>query len=176
MATTQLNAVLQHVRETTANRKVDDSSDSQLLAEFAAQETEAAFAAILKRHGAMVLRVCRRVLQHEQDAEDAFQATFLVLARRAAAIRKKEAIASWLHGVAHPVAMNVKRAATRRRLHWEQAKAAPRSAPERDLAWREVQAVLDEEIRRLPESIGPCLFSATWKGSAARRTGICPGG
>ena len=117
MATTQLNAVLQHVRETTANRKVDDSSDSQLLAEFAAQETEAAFAAILKRHGAMVLRVCRRVLQHEQDAEDAFQATFLVLARKAATLHVDGSLSSWLFGVARRVALALRRSEQRQRRH-----------------------------------------------------------
>jgi Sigma-70 region 2 len=78
MATTQLNAVLRHVRQIATKHNADDLGDSQLLAEFAHRGAEATFAAILKRHGAMVLRVCRRVLQHEQDAEDAFQATFLV--------------------------------------------------------------------------------------------------
>src|SRR5438874_4881810 len=137
-------AILRHIQRLAATH--EQQNDSQLLQRFAGQREEAAFAALLRRHGRLVWAVCRHILHHEHDAEDAFQATFLVLARRAAAIRKREAIASWLHGVAHPVAMNVKRAATRRRLHWEQAKAAPRSAPERDLAWREVQAVLDEEI------------------------------
>src|SRR5207237_2637050 len=75
----------------------------------------------------------------------------LVLARRAAAIRKKEAVASWLHGVAHRVALSVKRAAARRRVHEGRARIRHSPEPDCDLAWREVQGVLDEAIRRLPE-------------------------
>jgi len=115
MATAELNGLLRHIREIAGNANVEHSSDSQLLTEFVTRGNASAFATILKRHGTMVWRVCRRQLQQEQDAEDAFQATFLVLARRAAAIRKKEAVASWLHGVAHRVALSVKRAAARRR-------------------------------------------------------------
>src|SRR5262249_31318118 len=148
--------------------------------EFAAHGTETAFVAILKRHGAMVLRVCRRVLQHEQDAEDAFQATFLVLARRAAAIRKKEALASWLHGVAHRVALNVKRAAARGRAHEERAGAVTSWRPDRDLAWREVQNVLDEEIRRLPEKYRRvfvlCHLEGHSRAEIARQFGVSEGG
>src|SRR5437763_13025202 len=76
-------------------------SDGQLLERFAAARDDAAFEALLWRHGPMVLGVCRRVLRHAQDAEDAFQAAFLVLARRAGAIAKREAVGSWLYKVAY---------------------------------------------------------------------------
>src|SRR4051812_33075389 len=75
-------------------------TDRDLLEQFARDRDETAFAVLLRRHGAMVLRVCRGILGHEQDAEDAFQATFLVLARKAATIRWQESIGSWLHEVA----------------------------------------------------------------------------
>ena len=147
MATAELNGLLRHIREIAGNANVEHSSDSQLLTEFVTRGNASAFATILKRHGTMVWRVCRRQLQQEQDAEDAFQATFLVLARRAAAIRKKEAVASWLHGVAHRVALSVKRAAARRRVHEGRARIRHSPEPDCDLAWREVQGILDEAIR-----------------------------
>jgi RNA polymerase sigma factor (sigma-70 family) len=98
----------------------------------------------------MVLRVCRRVLGHEQDAEDAFQATFLALAGSAAAIRRREALAGWLHGVAHRTAMKARRTAARRRKREEQARSpAPPSPP--GLKWEEVRTALDEEVQGLAE-------------------------
>ena len=92
-------------------------TDRQLLHGFAAEKDQDAFAALVKRHGQMVLRVCRRVLRQEQDAEDAFQATFLVLARNYSAIRNTEGVASWLHGVAHRIALRAKRNGDRRRTY-----------------------------------------------------------
>jgi DNA-directed RNA polymerase specialized sigma24 family protein len=80
-------------------------SDGQLLAQFVAAHEQAAFEELVRRHGPMVLRVCRRVLHHAQDAEDAFQATFIVLARKARAIAKQESLASWLYGVSYRVAL-----------------------------------------------------------------------
>jgi RNA polymerase sigma factor (sigma-70 family) len=132
-----------------------------LLDDFAARADEAAFAALVARHGPMVLHVCRRVLQHEQDAEDAFQATFLVLARHCKAIRKREALANWLHGVAHRTAMKAKRTAARRRNHESRLRRAgciscrvsvhPPAYAAGSPTWDDVQAALDDEIQRLPD-------------------------
>jgi RNA polymerase sigma factor (sigma-70 family) len=117
MATAQLEAILRHIRKLAAGRCLPQLTDRQLLDDFCAHRDETAFAAMVGRHGPMVLRVCRRVLNHEQDAEDAFQATFLVLARNTRSIRKRNALSQWLHGVAYRTAMKAKRSAARRRNH-----------------------------------------------------------
>ena len=99
MATAQPDSLMRYIKELAAGH-AGHRTDRQLLDDFAACGDEQAFAGLVDRYGPMVLRVCRRVLQHEQDAEDAFQATFLVLARHSGSIRRPEALASWLHGVA----------------------------------------------------------------------------
>src|SRR5262249_55404349 len=93
MASAPAGAILRHIHRLVETHA--EQSDGQLLQRFAVQREEAAFAALLRRHGRLVWSVCRHILHHEHDAEDAFQATFLVLARRAAAIRKSESVASW---------------------------------------------------------------------------------
>src|SRR5262245_35576161 len=103
MAGRNANVVLAHLRKLTAARATHALSDRELLDRFLGCCDEAAFAVLVERHGAMVLGLCRRVLRNAHDAEDACQATFLVLARKAASIRKKESLASWLQGVAHHV-------------------------------------------------------------------------
>src|SRR5690242_12435520 len=89
-------------------------TDVQLLERFAARRDEEAFAQLVRRHGPVVLRVCRQILRHQQDAEDAFQATFLVLARKAGSIRGAEALPSWLYSVASRLAGRMRAAAVRR--------------------------------------------------------------
>jgi RNA polymerase sigma factor (sigma-70 family) len=149
MATAQMGTVLRHIHQ-LAGGAAPERTDRQLLDDFAGRRDEAAFTALVARHGAMVLRVCRRVLGHEQDAEDAFQATFLVLAGAAATIRRREALAGWLHGVAHRTALKARRTAARRRAREGRPRSlAPPSPP--GLLWEEVRTVLDEELGRLAE-------------------------
>src|SRR5262245_28287999 len=113
MATAQLRAVLRHLRDVTGRRQFGDDSDGALLQAFLDRNDQPAFEALVQRHGPMVLRVCMRTLGNVHDAEDALQATFLLLAQQAGAIRKRESLASWLHGVAYRMATNARRAAAR---------------------------------------------------------------
>lgn len=150
MANTRLADILGQVRTALWVQESRRLSDPHLLAAFTANRDEGAFTAIVKRHGQMVLGVCRHILGQEQDAEDAFQATFLVLARRAHTIRGGEALSNWLYGVAYRTALRAKRDAGRRRM-WERHGAQNAgSDPAREIAWREIQAVLEDEIHRLP--------------------------
>src|SRR5262249_45896216 len=138
-----------YLERTARSRLTATLTDTQLLRRFAVDREETAFAALMQRHGRLVWGVCRHILRREQDAEDAFQATFLVLARRAASIRNSESVGSWLHGVAYRVAVRVRQAAARRELRERQA-ATPEGQVPAELALGELQAVLDEEVQRLP--------------------------
>src|SRR5881227_386383 len=109
MTRQSLNGVLRHLRTVAAVQTYREMSDRDLLERFVEARDEAAFTVLIERHGPMVLGVCRRALPHFHDAEDACQATFLVLARKAGSLRKKTALSSWLHGVARRVAVKLKR-------------------------------------------------------------------
>jgi DNA-directed RNA polymerase specialized sigma24 family protein len=128
MAGEQMSALLQQLRKVFDTQATPPLSDAEALRRCAAERDEAAFAALLQRHGPLVLAVCRNLLRHEQDAEDAFQATFLVLPRQASTIRQERSVASWLYGVASRIAMNARRSAARRCRHESQA-AGPDGAP-----------------------------------------------
>jgi RNA polymerase sigma factor (sigma-70 family) len=174
MATAPLDTVLHHVRRLAGH----DQSDQRLLRDFTARHDETAFAALVARHGPLVLRVCRRVLGHEQDAEDAFQVTFLVLARGAATIRKRDSLADWLHGVAFRTAMKIKRSEARRRAR-EMRVARGEASTGPGPTWSDVQTALDEEIRRLPEpfrsSFILCVLDGKSGTEAARELGCKEG-
>jgi RNA polymerase sigma factor (sigma-70 family) len=129
----------------------DDLPDDVLLERFTSQREEAAFAVLVRRHGPLVLGVCRRVLQHEQDAEDAFQAVFCVLARRAASICNRGAIGAWLHAVAYRLARKVRAERGRRPVPMPNLPEIPATEESPAWAWRELQPILDEEVNRLPE-------------------------
>src|SRR3954451_19484212 len=104
MAGKHLSSVLEYVRAALGSREAGDTTDADLLGRFVARHEEAAFTALLARHGPLVLSVCRRVLGNAEDVDDAFQATFLVLAKKGGSIRKGASVASWLYGVAYRVA------------------------------------------------------------------------
>jgi RNA polymerase sigma factor (sigma-70 family) len=131
--------------------QLDLLSDGQLLERFAARGDQAAFASLVHRHGPLVLGVCRRVLQHDQDTEDAFQASFVVLARKARTISKRESLASWLYKVAYRIALRARSDKVRRHTHEQQAPQRSADQALGDVVQREVQQILDEEVQRLPE-------------------------
>jgi RNA polymerase sigma factor (sigma-70 family) len=144
-----MQPLLQHLRRAALRCDGAGLTDAELLECFLTRRDESAFAALVSRHGPMVLGACRRILRNLHDAEDAFQATFLVLAQHTTAIRRAEALASWLHGVAYRTALKAKRSAARRRKH--EARLRPPTPPRADPTWKEVRSVLDEEIQLLPE-------------------------
>src|SRR4029078_6829980 len=125
-------------------------ADPDLLARFVRTGDALAFAALVRLHGPMVLGACPRVLGSHHDAEDAFQATFLILARKASSIRRPERLASWLYGVAHRTATKMREQRRRQVGVGGQAGGSPPpAAAPLGAAWREVQQALDEEITRL---------------------------
>jgi RNA polymerase sigma factor (sigma-70 family) len=157
----------------------DDSRLLEIFLERKGPESEDAFAAIVRRHGPMVLGVCRRMLDRPHDADDAFQATFLILARRAAAIGRREKLASWLHGVAVRAAKEIRRGEARRHRRESQAMETARveSVPDDDHA--ELIPLLDEELAQLPEryrlAILACEIEGKSRSEAARQLGIAEG-
>src|SRR5579871_4800979 len=172
--------VLKYIRGMAATQRARESSDAELLVAFVAKRDQAAFAEMVRRYTPLVLRVCRCVLRgHVQDAEDALQATFLLLARKAGSIRKKDSLAEWLHGVAYRVAKNARRGSQRRRLHEEKADAGQQRAPDWEAGWREVQGLLHDEIARLPKAFREvfvlCCLEEKSGGQVARQLGIKEG-
>jgi RNA polymerase sigma factor (sigma-70 family) len=152
--------------------------DRELLERFKATRDEAAFAELVGRHGALVLGVCQRTLRREQDAEDAFQAAFLVLARKAGSIRKSESLSSWLVGVAWRSAARLRVQLAVRRRH-ERRIPQPASEEPPDPSWREVQEALYEELARLPEKYRAplvlCYLEGQTQCAAARHLGCGEG-
>jgi RNA polymerase sigma factor (sigma-70 family) len=132
-------------------------SDAQLLRRFAADRDQAAFAALVKRRGPLVLAVCGRVLGTVQDAEDAFQATFLVLARKAGSIRDPELLGNWLYGVASRIARKARARVSKRQMHERQVRLLPslQAAPVPEID--DLGPVLDAELGRPPEEYRAAL-------------------
>jgi RNA polymerase sigma factor (sigma-70 family) len=150
MATANLSDFLGRLIRGMAAEVLGNDSDQQLVERALADRDEPAFQAIVHRHGPMVYRVCWRALQHSQDAEDAFQATFLVLAQKLRTLRKHASLASWLHGVAHRVARKARAQSAARRRREDQA-ARPHSLPPEELTWGELRSALDFELSQLPD-------------------------
>jgi RNA polymerase sigma factor (sigma-70 family) len=175
-----LDSALGRLRTLAAVRTLGSLSDRDLLARFVGEHDEAAFTVLIERHGPMVLGVCRRALPNRHDAEDACQATFLVLARQADSLRRQASLGSWLHGVAFRVATALKRDAVRRKNREQRVDSRVPADPSAEVSWREVQAVLDEELHRLPERYRAplvlCYLECLTRDEAAGRLGLTPGG
>ncbi len=176
MAAGRLNKVLRHLHGTLVRHEAAGLPDGELLAAYARHRDEAAFAALVRRHGPMVLGVCRRVLRNAHDAEDAFQATFLVLVRKAATLRSPGLLANFLYGVAYRTAQEARRAAARRRA--KEARVVPPTRTP-DATWADLLPVLDQELERLPKKyravVVLCDLEGKSRKEAARHLG-CPEG
>ena len=151
MAYGPLNDVLRHIRRIALSAEAANLDDARLMERFLAQRDEAAFEALLRRHGPMVLGVCRRLLQDPHDSEDAFQATFLVLLRRAHSVGKRELVGNWLYGVAYRTALKARTQVARRRARSKPLADVPAEESESDVVWKDLRPVLDEEVQRLPD-------------------------
>jgi RNA polymerase sigma factor (sigma-70 family) len=153
MADAQMGPVVRYIRSLAGVANSKEQTDLDLLHAFRERNDQTAFATLVRRHGLMVLRVCRFTLGNAEDAEDALQATFLVLARKAKSLRMTGSLASWLHGVAYRMANNAKRSVARRRGHECRVTPPQPRDPSLIAAWQEVQVLLNEEIARLPEKL-----------------------
>ena len=172
----QLHSVLGAIRELAGAETNRRLADRELLGRYISQGDGTAFEALLRRHGPMVLRVCLRILQSEHDAEDAFQATFLVLARKADKLRQAESVGSWLFGVASRVAFNIKRGLARRRSREGRAVEKPSVDALTEISVREAQQMLDLELGRLSEKFQApfvlCCLEGMTRDEAARQLGL----
>jgi RNA polymerase sigma factor (sigma-70 family) len=175
MTRERLNGVIAHLRKAVLCRDAE-VTDGQLLGRFLDRRDDGAFEALLRRHGPMVFGVCRRLLGNFHDAEEAFQATFLVLAHKAASVVSRERVGPWLHAVAYRTALKARTAAAVRRL--KERKAARSEAVEGDVAeaW---QPLLDQELSRLPEKYRAPIVLCDLEGKtykqAAQQLGVPPG-
>jgi RNA polymerase sigma factor (sigma-70 family) len=175
----ELNTLLKHIHRVAGAPGAAALPDRLILEQFLIGRNEAAFSELVRRHGPMVLGVCRSLLHQEQDAEDAFQATFLVLARKADSIRQHDAVGSWLHGVAYQVARNLLASIRRRRHHEQRTPAMSVPDPLLDITVRELHRVVTEELQRLPEkyraALVLCYLEGKTQGQAARELGCSEG-
>jgi RNA polymerase sigma factor (sigma-70 family) len=176
MATPPMSRVVGHLRRAAYLQEAAGLRDEQLLESFLVHREDAAFEALLRRHGPMVLGVCRRVLHDRHDAEDAFQATFLVLIRKAASIGKREFLAAWLYRVAHRTALQARKAGARRKAKEKQVGDMAQKQDTGDEAMREMLPLLDQELSRLPDKyrvpIILCDLEGTTRKAAAQQLNL----
>lgn len=177
MASGPTSPLMRFIRKLAA-RPAGAPSDGELLQQFAAGRDESAFAALVQRHGAMVLNVCRNVLGDADDADDVFQATFLVLVRRAAVV-PRGMVANWLYGVAHRTALKARTTVARRRAREKQVMTMPEPAVAQQTLWDDLQRVLDQELSRLPDKyrvvIVLCELEGKTRKEAARQLHVPEG-
>src|SRR5207248_3007034 len=176
MAADSATRLGRHLRRAAGLPDADDPTDGQLLARFLLYKEEAAFADLVRRHGPMVLGVCRRVLGNLADAEDAFQAAFVVVVRKAADLADRGTIGNWLYGVAYHTALKARAAAVKRRTREAAAARAAEAAEPGDTDWL---PVLDQELSRLPdkyrEPLVLCELDGRPRKEVAERLGVPEG-
>jgi RNA polymerase sigma factor (sigma-70 family) len=179
MADGRAKTVIRYIRELSAPADGEDAGDAQFLERFITGRDEVAYEAIVRRHGPMVLGTCLRVLNNLHDAEDAFQATFLILARKARSIGRPESLGGWLYRIAYRAALRAKTETSRRQARQSPLEDVPTSDSVPDLAWFELRPVLDEELNRLPrryrDAVVLCYFQNRTYAEAARALGLAEG-
>jgi RNA polymerase sigma factor (sigma-70 family) len=180
MATTRMTEVIQQIRGMVLLQDGAGLTDGQLLENYVSSREETAFAALVRRHGPMVWGVCRRVLSSHQDAEDAFQATFLVLVRRAGSVAVPDLLANWLHGVARQTALKARAMAARREARERQGMDDVQEPAVADQElWDDLRPLLDQELRSLPEkyrvAIVLCDLEGMTRKEAAGRLSVPEG-
>jgi RNA polymerase sigma factor (sigma-70 family) len=179
MTTGQMNGFIQHLRRAVLLPDGAGMTDGQLLEDYISRCDEAALAALVRRHGPMVWGVCRRVLRNYHDAEDAFQATFLVLVRRAASIASRKLVANWLYGVAHQTALKARATAAKKNMRERQVTEMPEPAGVEQELSNDLQPLLDQELSRLPDKyrgvIVLCDLEGKTRTEAARQLGCAEG-
>jgi RNA polymerase sigma factor (sigma-70 family) len=175
MGNAPLHGVLRHLDGLREAPALSGPADAQLLERFARGHEEAPFAALVRRHGPMVWAVSRRLLPHAHDAEDVFQATFLLLVRKAASIRKAESVGSWLHGVARRLALQVRVQQARRRSREQRAADMRANRPGGEISLSEVQAALDAALGDLSEKYLAALVLCYLEGKTHEEAARCLG-
>ena len=176
----QLSEVVQRLRNTFLRQDETGLTDGQLLERFLEQRDQASITALVRRHGPMVWGVCRRILGDPHDADDAFQATFLVLVRKAGSVRQRDLVANWLYGVAQQTALRARVLRAKRRTRERQVAVMPETeAPQLADTWPELQACLDAELSRLPDkyrsAIVLCDLEGRTRKEVARLFGVPEG-
>ena len=179
MANRQVNEVIQHLRRVELPGETAGLTDGQLLEEYLGRRSEAALETLVRRHGPMVWGVCQRILRNPHDAEDAFQAAFLVFVRKASSIVPREMAANWLFGVARQTALKARATAAIRKVRERQVANMPEASVTEQELWRDLQPILDEELSSLPDKyrvvIVLCDLEGKTRKEAARQLG-CPEG
>jgi RNA polymerase sigma factor (sigma-70 family) len=175
MPTVHQRGALDRLRRAALLHLAADVTDGQLLERYVSHREEGAFEALVRRHGPMVLGVCRRLLPNPHDAEDAFQATFLVLVRKAASIVPRDRIAGWLYGVAYHAALKARSTAARRRTKERQVRHMPEPVTLTEGLWHDLVPLLDRELSLLPDRyrlpVVLCDLEGKTRKEAARQLG-----
>jgi RNA polymerase sigma factor (sigma-70 family) len=178
MPASAMNEVVQYFRRNLLPEEAV-LTDGQLLERFASRREPAALEALVRRHGPMVWGVCRRILGNHHDAEDAFQATFLVLVRKGPSVQPRAKIGNWLYGVAHQTALKARATRAKQKLREAQVTDMPESTVAEPNSWDDLQAVLDQELSRLPEKYRTVVVLCDLEGKAgkeaARQLGLAQG-
>ncbi|HEV3435873.1 MAG TPA: sigma-70 family RNA polymerase sigma factor [Gemmata sp.] len=179
MGTSGANAFIHHLRRTVLVRDGECRTDGQLLDSFIDQKDEAAFETLVRRHGPMVLGVCQRIVRNHHDAEDAFQTTFLVLARKASSVMPRQMVANWLHGVAYRTAIKAKAQTAKRQMREKHVIEMPEPEVTTNDHPHDLRPLLDQELRGLPETYRLPILLCDLEGKSIKEATLhlgCPQG